>query len=122
MGFLYLVAFLPLVLCQNGPVEPTRPEPTDLDPMEPTDFDPMEPTDASPSGDCTEDASTAKEYCNQMAENNWCDDTKDCCLTCQEFEAKKDPECHDTQRGCLYYKKDMCEWYPEMCRKACGLC
>merc|ERR1711892_720820 len=90
MGFLYLVAFLPLVLCQNGP-----------DPMEPTDEqDPMKTTEASPSGDCTEDASTDKEYCNQMAENNWCDDTKDCCLTCQEFEAKKDPECHDTQRGC----------------------
>ena len=117
-GLLYLLALIPLVLSQ---VEPTRDPPVD-------DELPVEPTRGGPGpddgGDCVDEYSN----CGIIAVNNWCDEEHykgKCCSSCKKYEEEKDPECHDVQKGCVYYKKDMCSkdgGYADECKKTCGGC
>merc|ERR1712123_2957 len=111
MRFLCLIALLPCLLCQDGPVEPTRePEP--------------EPEPEAECMDGMEDVYST-ETCGMLPANNWCDEKNykgKCCASRKAFEDAKDATCFDEAKGCAYYKDDMCKRYPEECKLTCAVC
>merc|ERR1719500_521173 len=118
---LCLLATLPIGQGQDGPDGPD-----DQDgPDGPDDYEEESPDDGGDDdgGDCTDVFSN----CGTIAENNWCEEKHyvgKCCASCKAAEEAKDPDCHDTASGCVYYKDDMCkpDRSPDECKKTCGKC
>ena len=136
MRFLFLIAFLPLVMCgrlsRQFDDEETPPDFEETEEALPDFEDNEEQTEAEPEtesdGTCTPDTEDVynSDHCQDTAENLYCDIAdmrKTCCKTCRVFEAATDPECRDTGRGCVSNKEQMCDkWNRNRCKLTCGLC
>ena len=59
--------------------------------------------------------------CPALAESSCYRYKSECCLSCglgEGMEPAKSVDCYDTWSNCA----DLCSWYPDSCKKSCGLC
>ena len=70
-----------------------------------------------PSNTCWDEFSN----CPSLAETSCYKYQSQCCLSCglgEGMEPAASVECYDTWTNC----PDLCSWYPDQCKKSCGLC